>query len=945
MKSRPLSPLPTRPALHRLLLASAAVTLAALCAAPALAADPKASRFYEDALTRYQKNDLPGAIIQLKNALQIDKGLLPVHVLLGKALQANGDMVAAEAALTEALRLGVNRAEVALPLALAVQGQGRPQDVLDETRFPSTGLPAFTQAELLLVKAGAQADLGRPREALQFIESARALQPESAASWMAELPIRIRARQMAQARDAGDRAMALNPASAQALYLRGSVSHAANDTDTALVFYERALKLAPTHLESLLARAGIRIDRGQQDEAGRDLATARESYPRDPRATYLRALLAERQGQTSEARQALAEVTGLLDPIPMVTLRYRPQLLMLGGLSHYGLGQLEKAKPYLETIQRDQPGSPAAKLLGQIHVTDKSFDRAIEVLEAYLRGQPRDGQAQVLLANAHLIQGRNARAVQVLSTALKSTDTPAIRSALGLALVRSDKAAEALPHLEQAYRQDPTQLGTGVLLAQLYLRARQPQRALTLAEALVKRDPRRAELHNLLGEVRAQLADRPRARAAFEQALKIDPALDAATLGLARLDSRDGKLEAAATRLDQLLARDTRQVEALVERGLLAERLGRDAEATSFFVRAFDHSATADLKPGLMLVTHHLRADRVAAAIETVKQLTLKAPDKLSVHMANARVSLASEDLVSARTYLIRATRAAEFDPELQVQVALMQLQVRDAKGAQYSLSKALQAAPGHLAAQALMVEAEVALGELPEAEQRARSLVGKHPRLPAVQALLGDVALARGQTALSVQAYRRALELQPSSTALLRLHRVLNLNDPAAARQLGQQWLKKKPDDMAVHSALADGHARSGELGQARAAYEQVLRLQPDNAEALNNYAQVLLGLKDPGALRAAERALALRPETPHVLGTAGWVAFHAGQTDRALQLLSDARLRDPSNGETRFYLASVLASAGRQTEARQELESALRSGRPFVSAAAAQTLLTSLR
>ncbi|MCU0923923.1 MAG: hypothetical protein MUF16_26980 [Burkholderiaceae bacterium] len=51
---------------------------------------------------RYEKEDLPGAIIQLKNALKIDKNMLPVHVLLGKALLDNGDFVAAEVAFQEA---------------------------------------------------------------------------------------------------------------------------------------------------------------------------------------------------------------------------------------------------------------------------------------------------------------------------------------------------------------------------------------------------------------------------------------------------------------------------------------------------------------------------------------------------------------------------------------------------------------------------------------------------------------------------------------------------------------------------------------------------------------------------------------------------------------------------------------------------------------------------
>lgn len=48
------------------------VLLALLCAsslASYAVTDSKASRFYEDALGRYEKHDMPGAIIQLKNAL------------------------------------------------------------------------------------------------------------------------------------------------------------------------------------------------------------------------------------------------------------------------------------------------------------------------------------------------------------------------------------------------------------------------------------------------------------------------------------------------------------------------------------------------------------------------------------------------------------------------------------------------------------------------------------------------------------------------------------------------------------------------------------------------------------------------------------------------------------------------------------------------------------
>ena len=70
----------------------------------AWAADPKAAQFYEDALVRFEKKDHKGAIVQLKNAIKLDRKMLQSHVLLGRALLANGELNAAEAAFDEAIK-------------------------------------------------------------------------------------------------------------------------------------------------------------------------------------------------------------------------------------------------------------------------------------------------------------------------------------------------------------------------------------------------------------------------------------------------------------------------------------------------------------------------------------------------------------------------------------------------------------------------------------------------------------------------------------------------------------------------------------------------------------------------------------------------------------------------------------------------------------------------
>ncbi|CAD5373402.1 TPR_REGION domain-containing protein [Rubrivivax sp. A210] len=912
---------------------------------PALAADPKASKLYEDALVRFEKKDMPGTIIQLKNAIKIDRSLLPVHVLLGKALLANGDVAAAEVAFAEALNLGVNRAEVVVPMARAVIAQAKHQLVIEQQRFSPAGLPPAVQAQLLLLRASATSDVGDPRNALRLIEEARAIDPASPDSWLAEIPVRIRARQLAEARLASERALILAPKSAEGHYLKGTIQHSTGDAAGALDSYNRALALDATHTEALVARAGLAVDQGRLEAARADVEVLLKTSPQDPRGSFIRALLEERAGKVAAAREALNSVTNLLDPIPMDFFRYRPQALMLGGLAHYGLNQREKARPYFEAVTRVQPQSPVAKVLAQIYLADKNIDRAIESLDNYLKGAPQDAQAVLLLASIHFSQGRHTRAAQMMQAALKIQDLPSYHAMLGASLVGTGKFADAARELETAFAKDNGQLQAGMALATLHLRNRQPAAAVGVARALAKRLPANAGVQNLLGTALAASGDAAAARTAFEQAGKLDPAFAAPQVGLARLEIQAGSLDAAQARLARLLQANEKDVDALLELATVNERANRLAEAQRLLEKASDHSGPGDLQPALALVEFHLRQGRADAAAEATKRLTSKAPEALPVLIALARTSLAGGNPAAAQTTLARAAGLAGYDAPMLLRIATLQLAAGSVAGASHSLEKALSDRPDFLPAMALMTEVDLRQGETAKAEARARQMIAKHPKSGAGYALQGDVALQRRQLAAAVAAYRQAHQIEQTTASLLRLQRAVALTDGAAAVQLAEQWLKSRPGDLAVRLALADSQARSGNLAAAKASYNAVLALQPTDAETLNNLAQVLIAQKDAGALEVAERALKARPGAPHIIGTAGWAAHKAGQTDRALQLLRDARLRNPNNPETRYYLGTVLASTGRKTEAREELEGALKAGRQWPGAKEAEILLASLK
>ncbi len=922
----------------------------ALCASFAVLSafattNPAASRYYEDALQRFEKKDYAGATIQLKNALRADKNAMPVHLLLGKALLEQNQPSAAEAALVEALRLGASREEVVLPLARAFLDSGKLRPLVDDERFAEKDLSASTRFELLMLKAGASDDMGDGRMAMQLLEKARALDATSMQTWVAEAKVRIRTRQPQEALTAVNRALELAPGKAQPLYVRGTLAHTQGDLKAALSFYERALQDDPEYVEALVSRAGLLLDLNRPVDVRKDLDTLRKVDPKDPRGAYLSSLLAEREGRTAEAKAELSKVTALLGPIPVEALRYRPQLLMLGGLAHYGLDETEKAKPYLEGVLRDQPSSPAAKLIAQIHVKEGNFDRAIEALDAYLRQQPLDSQATLLLASAHSAQGRHTRAVVILRAAMQQRARPELQHALGMALLRSGQFAAAQTELEAAYKANPKSIAIGSSLAALYLQLGQAAKAAKVAEQVNAAQKDQPGLLFLLGKARAEAGDTKGARTALEAAIKADPRFVDPVVELARLELRTGAAAAAKSRLNAALERSPKHPELLSLVGQMMVGEGRLDEAQRWFEKADDNSAPSNTDHGMRLVEFHLAYGQVDRAREAFKRVTAKLPDAPRVLMQQGRIELASNDMRAAKSTLARASTSASSDAGLLVAIAELQLAAQDAPGAAHSAGKALKEQPQYTGAQIVTARAELAQGELAAAEQRARELTTKLPRSGIGHSLLGEIALARKQDAVALAAFRRAHELDNSQATLLQVFGLLTRSQPAEAIRLAEQWVKQRPADAVVWRVLADAQARAADWNAARRSYEAVLKARPDDAEALNNLSHVLLAQKDPpGALKAAERALALRPTAAHIIGTLGWAAHKAGQNERALQHLRDARLRDPESGQTRYYLGATLLAMGRAGEAKTELSAAVKSARPFGAQKDAQAMLNAL-
>ena len=163
--------------------------------------------------------------------------------------------------------------------------------------------------------------------------------------------------------------------------------------------------------------------------------------------------------------------------------------------------------------------------------------------------------------------------------------------------------------------------------------------------------PARARPRELLGHVLSDRRDIAGARAAYEEALKVEPkaALEA-RIGLARLDADENKLEDALVRMAEVLKEQPKNVYALLSRATLCIRRGSPGDIE----QAIQDTATAmtvDEKNAAVLYTRgcaFLAAREFDKANEAFALLEKQHPSTPLAAYGRARVAGARAEKLQA---------------------------------------------------------------------------------------------------------------------------------------------------------------------------------------------------------------------------------------------------------------------------------------------------------
>ena len=392
-----------------------------------------------------------------------------------------------------------------------------------------------------------------------------------------------------------DRAAALKPADGDTQLQLGLSLFAKGRFDEAGRTFRMILAATPDYDE---ARAGlIRVCLATNDFGGaaRELTTLKQRSPRDPDVKILEEqLTAAREPAAARAEPGLRSTLEMPPSSDRAGTEVR-RLFVEGRVARKA-GRFDVAIARLtQVVVLDPHGVDAQVELGLALIARQRFAEARGAFAKVLARAPNYGDARLGLARIAFYEKRPAEAAREIGILLarepRNREALALRAQVARAATDLEAAAEKerldreMQRIALARKQVQAAEKRSAEQAKTLRKAGRFPAAEAIYRTLLRAHPRDADLLVSAGSMAAfqgktRFAD---ARRDFEAAESINPASNDATLGLARVDLYEAKLDDAEPRIARILARQPANTEAQALSARVALARGEPAEAEAIF--------------------------------------------------------------------------------------------------------------------------------------------------------------------------------------------------------------------------------------------------------------------------------------------------------------------------------------------------------------------------
>ncbi|HXJ16524.1 MAG TPA: tetratricopeptide repeat protein, partial [Candidatus Polarisedimenticolia bacterium] len=559
----------------------------------------------------------------------------------------------------------------------------------------------------------------------------------------------------------------------------------------------------------------------------------------------------------------------------------------------------------------------------------KKFPDARQHAELVLKGDPRNAQAQIFVANADAEEGNLSKALEeaqkavdmdvnrapsYLSLALlqeRNQDAPAAERSLQKALAldpKSTPARLALGYLyenqkrwddaEEQFRAgltlDPKDPISSAALARLYLNEGQKNKAeqvLQDAKATFKDNPAG---YRMLGDYYLSQGESDKAATEFASLHSEHPndlAVAKTYIGILVLRNQ---LDEATRLNDAILKNSPGDTDSLVLRGQILIRQGKASDAIPILASAVKAA------PDNPLAHYHLGAAYAAtlnfgqAQSEWLEAARLR-PRMVEPQRALATLAARNGDLSLLADSSEELIKLEPHSAEGYVFHARALFSKGDLAGAEADLKKAMEVAPGDPIPYVRMGDLRVARKQLDEAGKLYGQALTLNPS--AVDALTGlvNIDLERKQAAKALRRIQEQIARVPNNSNLYLLLGQVELRnqDSVHAEEAFEKAVDLDKNNVPAFLLLASVQLSRGSVDQAIAGYQRALAANPSDVRILVALGSLLEARNDwQKAEELYQKALQIQPDYPVAANNLAYLMLsHGGNINVALSLAQTAR------------------------------------------------------
>lgn len=461
---------------------------------------------------------------------------------------------------------------------------------------------------------------------------------------------------------------------------------------------------------------------------------------------------------------------------------------------------------------------------------------------------------------------------------------------------------KAIGLFEQASELNPDNDAVWYELARIH----QAQEAPTLAQDYINRalalDGENVWYYDLQANLFKELDQPEEAEKPLREILRLDPARRASYLDLIDALMAQGKSKAALSVLDDWDEKNGANPEMSLQRYNLLMFLERPDDATKVLSKlSEDYPEVTEFR--LRLVDHHMLLGNTEAAGEVLDTLG-------EIDAANGQLQLKLSEFYASqgqddKSYeaLLRAFGANDVSIDQKIGVMMKFYTLTelnpDFLEKSYRLLEVMQLShPSDPKAFAMSGDFLLRDGKKQEAREAFTKAIELDPSRDLIWQQLLNLDLDAGDYSALEAHSKEAMELFPVSPEYYLFHGIASqqLDKPEqAVKSLKSGKLlviQNQPLKAQFWAQLGDAYHAAGNNPESDKAYDEALKLEPDNVFVLNNYAYYLClrGEKLDKAESMSKRSNDLDPGQASFMDTLGWIYFQQGQYDKAIEWLEKA-------------------------------------------------------